>query len=257
MPESAGGNLEAGTGALTKGGRMTEAEWLECSTPNPMLEHLRPWRRCRRKLRLYACAACRLPHPWRWMTEPLHELLDLAERHCDGLASDKAFAAGKRTITRMARRVWAESEEDLLGEIGQGLLAMLRLQPLPGWEGMEPPEPWFAAPPKVIREWQRRRVVSIQSQTDLLRCIFGNPFRPAHIDGAWLAWEGGTIPTLALAAHRERCLPEGTLDPTRLAVLADALEEAGCASSTVLGHLRGPEPHVRGCWVVDLILGKE
>ena len=52
-------------------------------------------------------------------------------------------------------------------------------------------------------------------------------------------------------------MPAGTLDNTRLAVLADALEEAGCTEADILGHLRGPGPHVRGCWVVDLILGKE
>jgi hypothetical protein len=55
----------------------------------------------------------------------------------------------------------------------------------------------------------------------------------------------------------ERHLPSGTLDNSRLAILADALEEAGCTSEEILGHLRGPGPHVRGCWVVDLCLGKK
>jgi hypothetical protein len=41
------------------------------------------------------------------------------------------------------------------------------------------------------------------------------------------------------------------------AILADALEEAGCTDAAILSHLRGPGPHVRGCWVVDLLLGKE
>ena len=44
--------------------------------------------------------------------------------------------------------------------------------------------------------------------------------------------------------------------PPRLAVLSDALEEAGCAEARLLDHLRGPSPHVRGCWAVDLLLGK-
>jgi hypothetical protein len=61
---------------------------------------------------------------------------------------------------------------------------------------------------------------------------------------------------LAPAAYEERALPSGELDPARLAVLADALEDTGCADSEVLGHLRGPGPHVRGCWALDLILGK-
>ena len=61
---------------------------------------------------------------------------------------------------------------------------------------------------------------------------------------------------LAQAAYDERELPAGTLDTTRLAVLADALEEAGCVQADILGHLRGPGPHVRGCWAVDLLLRK-
>jgi hypothetical protein len=61
---------------------------------------------------------------------------------------------------------------------------------------------------------------------------------------------------LAQAAYDERVLPAGTLDTARLAVLADALEDAGCADADLLGHLRGPGPHVRGCWAVDLLLGK-
>jgi len=65
------------------------------------------------------------------------------------------------------------------------------------------------------------------------------------------------VVALAQAAYDERELPAGTLDLARLAVLADALEEAGCTAQTILDHLRGPGPHVRGCWAVDLILGKE
>jgi hypothetical protein len=52
-------------------------------------------------------------------------------------------------------------------------------------------------------------------------------------------------------------MAEGTLDPARLTVLADALEDAGCTDADLLGHLRSPGPHVRGCWAVDLVLGKE
>ena len=61
---------------------------------------------------------------------------------------------------------------------------------------------------------------------------------------------------LAQAAYDQRTLPAGHLDPARLAVLADALDEAGCTDADVLNHLRGPGPHVRGCWAVDLLLGK-
>ena len=61
---------------------------------------------------------------------------------------------------------------------------------------------------------------------------------------------------MATAAYEVRTLPAGTLDPDRLAILADALEDAGCTNADVLDHCRGAGPHVRGCWVVDLLLGK-
>jgi hypothetical protein len=90
----------------------------------------------------------------------------------------------------------------------------------------------------------------------LLRDVIGNPFRPVVLSPTWLAWNDVTVVRLAQAAYDQRDLPAGTLDNTRLAVLADALEEAGCTSEDVLGHLRGPGPHVRGCWPIDLCLGK-
>src|SRR5262249_22761922 len=87
----------------------------------------------------------------------------------------------------------------------------------------------------------------------LIRCIFGNPFRPTLLKRAW---QTPTATALAQAAYDERALPSGHLAPARLVVLADALEEAGCDSAEVLDHLRSAGPHVRGCWALDLILGR-
>jgi hypothetical protein len=94
-------------------------------------------------------------------------------------------------------------------------------------------------------------------QASLLRDIFGNPFRPASVNPAWLAWDNGAVVNLARAAYDNRALPAGTLDNARLGILADALEEAGCDNQAILGHLRSPGPHYRGCWPVDLVLAKE
>jgi hypothetical protein len=91
---------------------------------------------------------------------------------------------------------------------------------------------------------------------NLLRCIFGNPFRPVSLDPSWLSWHDGLVGCLAQAAFDERHLPSRTLDNVRLAILADALEEAGCTDADILSHLRGPGTHVHGCWAVDLCLGK-
>ena len=91
------------------------------------------------------------------------------------------------------------------------------------------------------------------NQCRLLRDLFASPFRPASINPDWLT---PTVTNLAAAAYEERELPSGHLDAARLGVLADALEDAGCGDAELLGHLRGSGPHVRGCWVVDLLLGR-
>lgn len=93
-----------------------------------------------------------------------------------------------------------------------------------------------------------------ERQARLVVEVFGNPFSPASIDPVWLT---PTVTTLATVAYEDRQLPTGQLDTGRLAILADALEEAGCTTTEILSHLRSPGPHVRGCWALDLILDKE
>jgi hypothetical protein len=90
--------------------------------------------------------------------------------------------------------------------------------------------------------------------TTLVREVAGNPFAPAPLDRTWLT---AVVLALSHAAYQERRLPTGELDGDRLAVLADALEDAGCTDGPILEHLRGPGPHVRGCWCLDLLLEKE
>ena len=82
------------------------------------------------------------------------------------------------------------------------------------------------------------------------------PFDFGGIAPAWLSWNNGTAVKLANAAYEERRLPDGVLDPARIGVLADALEDAGCTNDAMLHHCRQSADHVRGCWVVDAILGK-
>jgi hypothetical protein len=72
----------------------------------------------------------------------------------------------------------------------------------------------------------------------------------------WLNWAGGTVGLLVQEIYEERLLPDGAFDATRVAALADTLEKAGCTHPGILGHLRSPGIHVRGCWLVDLLLGK-
>jgi hypothetical protein len=82
------------------------------------------------------------------------------------------------------------------------------------------------------------------------------PTRPVTIEPAWLRWNEGTVVRLAQAAYDSRSVLSGTLDNARLAVLADALQEAGCQEASVLAHLREQGSHWRGCWLLDLLLNK-
>jgi hypothetical protein len=82
------------------------------------------------------------------------------------------------------------------------------------------------------------------------------PFRPANLAPGWRAWNEGIIEKLAWASYE--VLKKGdTLDPDHLAILADALEEAGVAGAEILDHLRGPGPHFRGCWAVETAIAPE
>jgi hypothetical protein len=83
----------------------------------------------------------------------------------------------------------------------------------------------------------------------LLRDVFGNPFRRVTVDPVWLTWNDGTVVKLAEGIYGDRGFD-------RLPVLADALEEAGCQDADILGHCRRAGPHVRGCWIVDLLTGR-
>ena len=76
--------------------------------------------------------------------------------------------------------------------------------------------------------------------------IFGNPFRPVSVEPSWLT---STVVVLAEGIYQERAFD-------RLPILADALMDAGCDHADVLEHCRGEGPHVRGCWVVDLLTGR-
>jgi hypothetical protein len=80
-----------------------------------------------------------------------------------------------------------------------------------------------------------------------LRDIVGNPFRPVSVEPSWRA---SPVLDLARSIYDERAFD-------RLPILADALEDAGCTNADILGHCRGGGDHVRGCWVVDLVLGKQ
>ena len=125
-----------------------------------------------------------------------------------------------------------------------------------GWEAahrlqVTDPSGWS---PACTEAWEQAKRAEWLMQANLLHCVIGNPVRTPFLDPSWLTV---SIVGLAKATYEERTLPVGKFDPARLAVLADALEDAGCTNAAILDHLRGPGPHVRGCFPVDLLLGRD
>ena len=98
-----------------------------------------------------------------------------------------------------------------------------------------------------IKQWEHARDVR------LVRCVFGNPFRAVSVEPIWLT---PTVLGLVQDAYKDWDRPYNYLNPARLVALATALEAAGCVEATLLAHLRESGPHVRGCRVLDLLLGK-
>lgn len=191
----------------------------------------------RRKLRLFGCAAAQMLVPS--LPTSSRAGVEVAERYADGRATGRQLAAARRAALENAlgqewtvwRRIWNGEEcrwatwDRRLGVAAWTTLA--KQEPMTRHEWCEGDDP--------------------RAEALLLREIFGNPFDPISIEASQLT---PTVVSLALAIYTERAFD-------RLAILADALEDAGCTNQEILAHCRGPGPHVRGCWVVDLLLGKE
>jgi hypothetical protein len=257
---------------------MTEADWNSCTDPRPMLKFLcgldglvtrtlrslillrRPAltrRTSDRKLLLFACACCR--RIWHLLSdERLRQGVEVSERYADGQADEGALAEVRASIG--AHGFFAALGADdasivvhnLVRWDGGALCVVVGAWTAFGL-GTIPEMVAEAARDALGRPWARQES---GVQCALLRNIVGNPFRPLPpLAPPLLAWNGGVAVQLALAAYNERSMPSGHLDPARLAVLADALEEA-VAPEEVLAHLRAPGPHWRGFWAVDHLLGK-
>jgi hypothetical protein len=216
---------------------MTEEQWLACTDPRKVLEALRG-KTSERKWRLFACAYGRAVRGSQHLLGP--STAAVAERHADGLASDQDLASERRR-----NACWPEERWPVAPSAYEG-----------AWEAVD----WLTGArdllrvdPHALRHCPIPLDDVVGRSLRLLRDVFGDPFRPVTLDPVW---QTPQVVALAQAAYEQRELPSGTLDTARLAVLADALEEAGCAAKDVLNHLRGAGPHVRGCWVVDLLLGK-
>jgi hypothetical protein len=222
---------------------MSEAEWLACADPAAVLRELE-WRcnaeevvlyRSHRKLRLFAVACCRAV--WSRLTdERSRRAVAVAERDAHGLATKN-----ERQRAIMALRSNEEPDETYPALDGFFVAA---------WTCNQEKQLIENAPHYLAR--LVRLGLQPAAQAALLRDIFGSPYRPAipvRRSVGWFRWNDGLVPRLAREIYDGRLWG-------KMPLLADALLDAGCEEEELIQHCQSEGPHVRGCWAVDLILGK-
>jgi hypothetical protein len=235
---------------------MNEAKWLSWTHPDVMVEHLiganfrhRFGRGRDRKLLLLSCACCR--RIWHLLAdERTRKAVELCERQCDQpidnvllkTAIDEVTAVHSSAQTRWEKAACraAEATVEAATNVTSWACSALRAAR-------------FACRHRATADGSDPRQVELRARQDqyhIIRDLFGNPFRPVTLDSSWLTWRDGAVLKMAQAIYEERTFDD-------LPILADALADAGCSEPNILHHCREGGEHVPGCWVLDLLLGKE
>ncbi|OAI48649.1 hypothetical protein AYO44_06715 [Planctomycetaceae bacterium SCGC AG-212-F19] len=213
---------------------MNEADWNTCIHPHPMLEFLQG-RLCERKFRLFGVACCR--RIWHLLTdERSRQAIEAAEGYADKNVSPDEI-------------IKIEESAQLVTNSLQFSLDQQRAHAASLTAALWAPVSWTAAQAAFYVSMSSTDEASDErkKQSYFLRDIFGNPFKPIALDRSW---RSGNVVALAQTIYDERAFD-------RMPILADALEDAGCTSAEMLNHCRVDGVHVRGCWALDLVLGKE
>ncbi len=221
---------------------MTEAEWLAYDHPSSLLRCLvrRFDKVSYRKMHLFGCACCR--RIWHLLRDPgSRHAVEVAERYADRLATRKELAAARETAFSVARVSLRDASETAFERAARA--AALCAQSNGREAGRTASHDaakaagdaaYFGsggAAVHPIEVWHLAIKMEEREQATLFREVFGNPFRPTTISPAWVAWQDGAVPKIAQVIYDELAFEQ-------LPVLADALEEAGCADDELLvaGH---------------------
>jgi hypothetical protein len=220
---------------------MTEREWLECDDPNAILKFVCGQAASERKLRLFAIACCRTY--WHLLRKKqmrsVRRLVLTAESYAEGEATEESLDEALASV-KCPRR-----GEDV------GLVEKL------AFTASCISDPHVGVGPQAAAEaaaWETSRwaadsgLIVPEVQAALLRDIFSFSL-PQPMARCCLTWRDGMVSVTAEEMYRSRDFNDSP-------VLADMLDEAGCTDEALLSHLRSPGPHVRGCWALDLLLGK-
>jgi hypothetical protein len=225
---------------------MTEAEWLACADPGQMLDFLRG-KASDRKLRLFAVACCRrIRHQCPEEVNP--RLWEACERYADGLTSAKELRAARRKKDNWEAQYFCAYNAAWLDAWGAAeFTAHKAASAVSGLPSCGPglDEAVLSRVPDTVR---RLYLEAREVQCGLLREMF-TPFLRTSCRAECLRWNDRTVPKVAAVIYADRAFEN-------LPILADALLDAGCDDEELMLHLRSPGPHVRGCWALDLVLGK-
>jgi hypothetical protein len=237
---------------------MNQLEWETTSDPFAMVRFVAREAGAR-KLRLLACACCR--HTWNQFVTPLTiRIVTAAEACADCEISDARLVRVHQTAERVAQEERDRAQRDGFGYLSYTAEAVahatysdaaaaaefaLRASALAAIDAPTHGPVLYRA--RSARDMPRECQDELAAQADLARDIFGNPFQSSEIQFEWLT---STVVALARGIYANRAFD-------RMPILADALQDAGCDDDAILSHCREPREHARGCWVVDLLLGKQ
>ena len=230
--------------------RMTPDEWDAAAEPHRMLRFVRE-KASDRRLRLYGCACLRRVLPLLGDKTVSRKTVEFAERFADGLATRNELHGQAWGRAGQAYSVVLWSAFDAAETSAEFAAGMVRLAPAVKWESetvCSVAELALAAEMMSgeQEEWATAAAGDEQlAQAHLVRDVFGNPFRPVAFDPRWRTAD---VLGLARASYEDRAFD-------RMPLLADALLDAGCDDEQLLAHARA-DGHVRGCWLVDLVLGR-
>jgi hypothetical protein len=221
---------------MEEGTTVTEAEWLACTDPEKMMMFL--WKSEKitdRKRRLFGVAVCR--RIWHYLTdERSRTAVEVAARHADGQATAKELDAAYLAAFDVADALTESKDVDRNALRHAAWTADLASHPQ-----------WIGGGVALEAAEAVGTEIENVAQADLVRCLCGNPFHPLTLDPIWLT--PGVV-GIAAFIYDDRAFGH-------LPILADALEETGCTNKDILQHCRQHSEHDRGCWVVDILLGKK
>jgi hypothetical protein len=229
---------------------MTEAEWLSRNNPTPMRTLLPGWI-SERKVRLFACACCR--RIGELLANEARQWVEVAERYADGAASREVLnntaatanaAVGDGTKFAINSDAFSAAVEVVVGGTLNDLTSILVAFAVAG-ERIKGEDTFL----KFDDYYKEERAQHARLLYDSFRYPFGSAKAIRSALTADPSWLTSTVLALAEGIYQERAFD-------RMPILADALQDAGCDNEDILSHCRQPGEHVRGCWALDLVLGK-